>query len=114
MKFISIILIAYITLLTVLPAVCKTYVVLKQAELCCSDKNSNQCSKDQKDKSENNMSCTACCSIQNCNCNFVGIPQFDFLIQNGTTTKKAKIQDDKILSNYLSDCWHPPKIVWSS
>lgn len=79
-------------------------------ELCCDEK---QCSNDQEgNKSSNdNSSCMPCCSIQNCQCNFINIPQFNFLIQMHLTAKKFPAKNDKVPSDYLSDCWHPPKIV---
>lgn len=110
MRFIAVILIAYVLLLTVSPAVCKTYTALKQVNLCGSS-NDKQSTKEQSGnkQSNNNTSCTDCCSIQNCHCNFVDVPQFNFLAQTSVISKKTSIKNDKVLSNYLSDCWHPPK-----
>lgn len=102
MRFIAVILVCYISLVTVTPAVCGTCTVLKQVNLCCND---------DKDQSDNTTTCTPCCSLQNCHCNFVAIPQFDFLVQIDINSKKTPIKNDKILSDFLSDCWRPPEII---
>ncbi len=113
MRFIAFILIAYISLLTVSPMVCETYTIVKQTDLCCNSDNVEQCSKNKSDnkQSGSNTTCTPCCSIQNCHCNFVEVPYFNFLVQVSTISKKTPTKNDKVLSNYLSDCWHPPKVV---
>lgn len=111
MRFIAAILITYISVLTVLPVGCETFTILKQAELCCISNYNKQCSKEQTEnkQSDNKKSCTACCSLQNCN--NISIPQFNFLVHSSKVSKKAPIKKDKVISNYLSDCWHPPKTV---
>lgn len=113
MRFIAVILIAYVSLVMVSSTICQTYTLVNQADLRCGSANTKQCSKDKTNKkqSANNTSCTPCCSIQNCHCNFVEVPEFNFLINSSKVSKKAPIKNDKVISNYLSDCWHPPKIV---
>lgn len=97
MRTISVILLTYVMLLLVAPTVCNSIA---------------QCSKEQtNNKNPENNTCSSCCSIQNCNCNFTGIEKFDFQIYMSIITNKIHTQNDKILSNYLSECWHPPKIV---
>jgi hypothetical protein len=98
MRTISVILLTYVVLLLVAPTVCNSMA---------------QCSKEQTNNknSDNTNTCASCCSIQNCNCNFTGVEQFDFQIYTSIITKKIQAQNNKILSNYLSECWHPPKIV---
>jgi hypothetical protein len=115
MKYIVVILLTYMSLLTVSPALCGMYAALKQADLCCSTDSDKQCSKEQpdsnkqSDKSDSNTPCTPCCIIQNCHCYFVGVPQFDFHIIAYTTTQKIRVTNDNVFSNYSSECWHPPE-----
>lgn len=116
MRLIAVILVAYISLLTVLPVICGTYIVLEQAELCCNSASDNQCSEEQScneqsDEENNNSSCISCCSVQNCNCNLVDVSRFNFLVQISLNSKRAKVENDKVISNYLSDCWQPPELV---
>ena len=110
MRLIAIILVTYISALTISPVVCGTYLAIKQSVSCNDD---NQCRKEptENNKSENSSSCLSCCSVQNCHCNFVEAPQFSFLIQTNINTQRAPIKIDKVLSDYLSDCWQPPEIA---
>ena len=116
MKFISIILIAYFSLLTISPALCGMNAVLKQENLCSTD-NSMQGSREQSDnnkqsgKSESNSPCIPCCSIQNCHTYFIAIPKVDLIVQISATAILIPFKSDKKNSIYLSDCWRPPKIV---
>lgn len=114
MKYIAIILVTYISLLTISPALCGFYAAFKRTGLCCLTNNDKQCSKEQADNSKQpgkSDSDTTCCSIQTCHCNFINVLPFDFSVQTGRTAKKAPFKNDKIFSNYLPDCWHPPEIV---
>ena len=89
MRFIAIILITYISLLTASPAVCGLYETIKQVDLCCSSDSNKKCSNEpsgsktqkQKDNSESDAPYAPCCSVQNCQCYFVTAPQLDFGIQ---------------------------------
>lgn len=99
MKAFSIILLTYVTLLLVVPTVCNTMM---------------QCSKEQSaDKNSKNTpkSCESCCALQNCHCNFTGIQQFNFQISANIIISKIHTQNDNVLSNYLSECWHPPELI---
>ena len=114
MKFIAVILVTYISLLTISPALCGFYAAFKRVDLCCSTENNKQCSKEQtgnSKQSDSDVPCKPCCSIQNCHCNFINVPPFDFFVQTGATAKKTPFKNDKVFSNYLPDCWHPPEIV---
>lgn len=96
MKSIALILLAYFGILLVSP-------------LGCS-KTSSNVSMGQT-KSQSDTPCQACCSIQSCHCNFLGAQSFDFPVQIVAVILKQRIQNDKVLSNYLSDCWRPPKVT---
>lgn len=119
MRFIAIILVTYISLLTVSPAVCGLYETIKQVDLCCSSDSNKKCSNEpsgnktqkQKDKSESDAPYAPCCSVQNCQCYFVTAPQLDFGIQLVTITEKIRIKNETVISNYSSDCWQPPEKV---
>lgn len=114
MKFIAMILVVYVSLLTLSPVVCGTYIAVKQTADCCNENKDRECSKEQttnkqSDKSDSN-SCLSCCSVQNCHCSFVDAPQFNFQIQMSLNSKRVPIKNDKVLSDYLSDCWQPPEV----
>lgn len=101
-------------MLTVSPVVCGGYVVLKQADLCCNTESDTKCSKDQttnkpSGSSEKNSSCMACCSVQNCHCNCIAIPEFNFCNEISIDSNRPPVKNDKVLSDYFSDCWQPPE-----
>jgi len=109
-RFIAIILVTYISTLTISPVVCGTYLAIKQNISCSND---HECKKKQENnkKADHNSSCLSCCSVQNCHCSFVDAPQFNFLVQINLNSQRAPIKKDKVLSDYQSDCWQPPEIV---
>jgi hypothetical protein len=117
MKFITAILVTYISLLTVSPALCGLASMLKQVDLCCAADNEKKCSKEpsdnkeQSDQSDSKTPCIPCCSVQNCLCYFVGVPQYDLAVQLITVAQKIRVKNENVFSNYLSNCWHPPKLV---
>lgn len=109
MRLIAIILVTYISVLNMSPIVCGTYIAIKQTVSCSSDKCAEK--KTSKQKSDTGSSCLSCCSVQNCNCSFVDASQFNFLVQINLNSQKAPFKKDKVLSDYLSDCWQPPEIA---
>lgn len=112
MRFITTILIIYISLLTISPAVCGIYAVLDQTDQCCTNtKKCSESSKDNNKKSQNNSPCTPCCFMQNCNCYFTDVSQFIFQSNITARTKKIQSKNVNIVSNYSSDCWHPPEMI---
>ncbi len=99
MRVFSAILLTYVLLLLVVPTVCNSMTT------CSKEQSSN------KKTDKDNSACNSCCYVQNCNCNFTGIQQFNFQIQAGSDIEKNSTQKDKPLSSYLSECWHPPKLI---
>src|ERR1700741_5429562 len=108
MKLTALILTCYLALLTGIPAVCSTYTMFQQADICCTDRN---CSQKGDCKKESNNSCTPCCSIQSCNCSIIDIPRFNFSIQSSIANKQIPAENDKAFSEYSADCWRPPELI---
>lgn len=116
MRSIALILVAYLSLLTTSPAVCNGYLVLRQDDLCCNITCETECSKDLSTNkpsgpSEKESSCLSCCSLQNSHCSFVAVPEFNFNVEMSLNTKRPPVKNDKVLSDYLSDCWQPPELI---
>ena len=113
MRCIALILLVYVSVLNITPAICSSYTTLAQTNLCINKKgcgDDDACSNTKQNENSNNTSpCTPCCYIQNCHCNIVNTPRFNFQILSDVSTEKISTENDKIYFNYLSDCWHPPK-----
>ncbi len=108
MRYLALILTLYLSVITVTPALCSTYSVIKKVTLCCSEQ---KCSNKTGDCKRGNDTCTPCCLMQNCCCNIVALPEFNFMLEGISTEKKILTISDNALSDYLSDCWNPPKLI---
>lgn len=118
MKFLSAILVTLILFLTVQPVLTNsnfTETNKKQVvDKCCSDKQNTSKHKNQQESNNN------CCNKGHCdnpflscaNCYFINGDNSNFLIaQVFDQNKKFRLTNDKALSSYISDFWHPPKII---
>lgn len=98
----------------------QSYVAQKEicaADNCCSDKEDacGQQDKTQQQKDDPNK----CCNNGHCNpfetctcCNYIPTERSVFHIFNFSTIKeKVGPTNDKVLSSYSQDFWHPPESV---
>lgn len=109
MRYIAFILVFYVSVMNVTPAICGSYTYLVQTNVCRSE-NNGACSDDKSQQNPKSASpCLPCCYVQNCHCNIVTIPEFNFQVFSDLNIEKIPTENDKIYFNYLSDCWHPPK-----
>ena len=121
MKIVAAILAILTLFLTVQPVLThQSYVAEKEtctAENCCSDEKDNCESQDniQQQKDDPNK----CCNNGHCNpfeacacCYCISTEQPVFSISNFlAVTKKVRVTNDKILSSYVQDFWHPPEFT---
>ena len=120
MKIVSSIFAALILFLTIQPvmvqsdflAVTKT----KSIKTCCSDKQKTNSSKNKIQQKRNK----GCCNNGHCdnpfltcaNCFFIILEKPSFLnARIFIQSEKVRLINDRILSTYLQDVWHPPKTV---
>lgn len=121
MKLITAILATLTLFLTVQPVLTHQSYVAK-AETCtadnyCSDKEKTceQEDKTQQQKDDPNN----CCNNGQCNpfeacacCYYISTERPVFYISNFLTIKeKVRLTNDKILSSYIQDFWHPPEFA---
>ena len=113
MRIISAMLFIYVSLLIVSPSICGMCASADETEMCSSSCEYTQCSGEQNENesSEKDSPCTPCCLIQNCNCCFIAPTAFEFQPLIVFSVKKIQSKNDIVVSNYSSDCWHPPEMV---
>lgn len=99
-------------LLVVSPSICGMYTVVDEKEMCSSSCEYSQCSEEQteNESSENDSTCTPCCLVQNCNCCFIAPSSFEFQPLIVCSVKNTQSKNVNVVSNYSSDCWHPPEM----
>lgn len=119
MKLVAAILATLTLFLTVQPVMThQSYVAAKEtctSETCCSDEE-DTC--EQQDKTEEQKDDpNKCCNNGHCNpfevctcCYYISTVRPVFSISNFLTIKeKVRLTNDKILSSYIQDFWHPPE-----
>lgn len=119
MKLTAAILVTYISLISLSPALCGFYNSVKKIELCCMSNSNKDCSSNisknctssSNENEEDDSPCTPCCGIPNCNCFYEKIPAFNFTVDETVAYKKVFLVNNKIFSSYFSECWNPPEIV---
>ena len=113
MRIVSAIFFIYVSLLIVSPSICGVYTEVNETQMCRSSCEYTQCSGEQteNESSDKDEPCTPCCLIQNCNCCFVAPSSFEFQPLIVYSAKKIQSKNDNVVSNYSSDCWHPPEMI---
>jgi hypothetical protein len=116
MRFFSIILLCYISLLAVLPTICQSYTLVSKIDLCCINtkgdcKSNSENNNPQPQKSSDNNCCIPCGASQVCHCYFIVTSQLNFSIVINETLNKWHSYNESAISNSPSNCWHPPKFV---
>ena len=120
MKILSAILATLILFLTVQPMLTNSTFISKNTtqtlHKCCADKQNSQSSKSQKQKKQNND----CCNNGRCDNPFLGCANCYFTNPDKATfyaavifkqPKKIGLTDDKMLSSFAQDFWHPPNLI---
>ena len=118
MKILSAILTTLILFLTMQPVLTNlNLVAVKEAKVvdnCCTHKQKAQPTKEKQEKDNN------CCNNGRCenpflacaNCYFINRDQSPFLFAPVfIQTEKSRLVNDKALSSYTEDFWHPPEAV---
>ncbi len=118
MKIFSAVLATLILFLTMQPLLANlNFIAYKEAKAvdnCCTNKQNTRSSKQKQEKDKN------CCNNGHCdnpflacaNCYFINRDQSTFPFAQGfMQTKKIRLINDKALSIYIQDFWHPPEIV---
>ena len=118
MKILSAILATLILFLTVQPMLANSSSTAKKTtgtlHKCCVDKKSAQSSNNK--KKQNND----CCNNGHCDNPFLSCANCYFINPDKSTfsvavifkeTKKIWLTNDKILSSYIQDFWHPPNLI---
>ncbi|HTF03598.1 MAG TPA: hypothetical protein VK826_06205 [Bacteroidia bacterium] len=115
MKFFIFLFAAYLTFLVTSPVICTATCEEEKEPSCCTAEATCTAEKTSKesteDKTNGNTCCTPCCSMQNCHCFFESITEINFNVSAYSIANQYLLQDDKLNSTYLSDCWQPPEIV---
>lgn len=113
MRIVSAILFIYVSYLIVSPSVCGMFTIVNETKMCSSSCENTQCAELQteNESTDKDAPCTPCCLIQNCNCCFISPSSFEFKPIIFYTAKKIQSKNDNVVSNYSSDCWHPPEMV---
>jgi hypothetical protein len=116
MKIIASIFLLLVGFMIIQPAIGstqKTYVCKTESssDVCCAKKHS--CEKPAKDDNEN--ACTKCNPFMPCAYGnfFVNELPFEHSAVLLILSTKMILTNDKIISSYIADCWHPPKQVSS-
>ena len=102
------------SLLTIAPALCELYATVSTINWCCSPNAEKCAAKPMDTKKQTNgtsKSCTPCRTIQNCSCYFTTTAIANFKPILVSDSRKLYITNEKVVSNYLSDCWHPPELA---
>jgi hypothetical protein len=120
MKILSAILATLILFLTVQAVLTNSSFISKNTtqtfDKCCADKQNSQSSKSQKQKKQNND----CCNNGRCDNPFLGCANCYFTNPDKETfsvavifkqPKKIGLTDDKMLSSFAQDFWHPPNLI---
>lgn len=110
MKLVAAILLTYVSVLVTAPALCAMEEIATKAGLSCTGNESDDCSKES-DQSNEKSPCMPCCTVQSCQCYFITINEFNLNIQESVSISTIPYTNDKILSDYLSECWHPPELI---
>ena len=110
MKLIAKILLTYISVLITAPAICAMEDIAAKTDYCCTSNVSDDCSKES-DRSEESSPCMPCCTVQSCQCYFTKTTEFNLHIMESVSLSTVPYTNDKILSKYLSECWHPPELI---
>lgn len=118
MKILSVILATLILFLTVQPLLAQVSFIAKAGEKviakCCAGKPHASLPKQQPQKESN------CCNNGQCNNPFLSCANCYFINRDGSAflvapafkqTEKIRLMNDKILSSYIQDFWHPPQFV---
>ena len=109
MKWIAMLLFIYTSLLVAGPAICSVEKIMAQADACCHQTKKKDCTKDENSKQD--APCMPCCVVQTCQCEYISPVNIDFTMENGGSITAIPDMNDKIHSDYWSECWHPPETV---
>ncbi len=120
MKILSVILATLILFLTVQPLLTKSNFITKKKEQainkCCCNKQDTPSSKYKNQQETDNN----CCDNGHCDNPFLTCANCYFINQDNQyclvayffiQSKKTSVTNDKALSSYIHDFWHPPETV---
>jgi hypothetical protein len=107
--FIFLLLVGFLIIQPALSSTQKTYAskIMCMKGMCCAKKHCSK--KAEKEKSEND--CNKCNPFMACAYGnfFVNELPFDYTAIVSMISTKLILTNDKVISSYIADCWHPPK-----
>jgi hypothetical protein len=108
MKHVALLFAIYLSVLTVAPVVLKAMPCIGKTE-CMETHDGCNKKTDCNKKGKTNCPFGICCN----NCLFFHKQSQEISFEPTSTTRTAVFRNNEnILSAYLADCWHPPKIVF--